>query len=158
MDGQPVWLCSVSYAPHKRTRGTATWSKNEFAIAERLAHEALTGVGDPDRERAFRMNITFCIHRAISVAEAERMPAEWPCAIGGLAGGPVAVLWSRGVPHRPAAMPCRKPTKLIIDERRPDLWVPEDCGQCQPCQARLAIDRARFRAPGQKLTSPSGTR
>lgn len=139
MDGQPVWLCSVSYAPGGRTKATGAWSKNEFAIAERLAHETLAGVGDSMQERAFRMNITFCIHRAVSGYELEKLPTEWECSPGGLAGGPVQVLWSRGVPHRPAASPCRRPGHLVINDSRPDLWVPEDCGQCEPCLARLAI-------------------
>jgi hypothetical protein len=87
------------------------------------------------------MNITFCVHRAVSEEEKARLPACWAGAAGGLAGGPVEVLWSRGIEHRPAAMPCECPDHLVIDPLRPDLWLPLDCGRCPPCLARAAIDR-----------------
>ena len=140
MDGKPVWLCSVSHRdkPGRAGRiiGTADWKLPDFAMAERLAHAALCGVGDSNRERAFRMNITFCLHRAISPQEQIVLPAAWNTAPGGLAGGPVEILWSRGIEHRPAAMPCRNPRRLRVAPGRPDLWVPEDCRQCEPCRAR----------------------
>ena len=60
MDGQPVWLCSVSHTDKSGIKGTSEWAHEEFAMAERLAYAALKGVGDDGRERAFRMNITFC--------------------------------------------------------------------------------------------------
>jgi hypothetical protein len=141
MDGQPVWLCSVSHYSRasKRIVATGQWPKYHFEFAERLAHAALDGVGDPARERAFRMNITFCIHRAVSSGEKANLPASWSRALGGMAGGPVEVLWSRGIEHRPASMPCESPRRLIIEAARPDLWVPEDCGQCAPCRARAIV-------------------
>ena len=139
MDGQPVWLCSVSFAPKGRIKATGEWSADELALASRLAQSALSGVGDPARQRAFRMNVTYCVHRAVAGEEKSRLPAEWACAPGGLAGGPVEVLWSRGIEHRPAAMPCREPGRLVLDRSRPDLWVPEDCGRCPPCLARARI-------------------
>jgi len=139
MDGEPVWLCSVSHQLNGRIVATGTWKKHDFAFAERLAHTALAGVGDQARERAFRMNITFCIHRAVSAFEKATLPRSWACATGGMAGGPVQVLWSRGIAHRPAAMPCVNPGHLLINPERPDLWLPDDCGQCEPCLARAAI-------------------
>ena len=139
MAGQPVWLCSVSYHPKGGTLGTARWSQADFALAERLAHAALRGVGNQDCERAFRMNITFCIHRAVSEQELALLPVDWECSSGSLAGGPVAVLWSRGIEHRASAMPCENPWHLVIDVNRSDLWIPEDCGKCGPCVARAQI-------------------
>lgn len=141
MDGQPVWLCSVS----RRSKageiiGTSQWSADDFRRAELFAHASLAGVGDRDRERAFRMNITFCIHRAVSDAEKTKLPAAWDGSAGGMAGGPVEVLWSRGIGHRPAAMPCCNPSHHVIDGKRPDLWVPVDCGACEPCRARAEIE------------------
>ncbi len=138
MDGQPVWLCSVSRARRGRTLATKKWTKGEFTFAEGIAHGILDGVGNPECERAFRMNITFCIHRAVSLNEMERLP-RWEELPGGLAGGPVEVLWSRGIPHREAAMPCHRPGHMVIDKTRPDLWIPEDCGECPPCVARELI-------------------
>ena len=140
MSGEPVWLCSVSKQDKSgETVGTAKWKPEDFAMAERLALSALAGVGDPERQRAFRMNITFCVHRAVSDEEKAQLPKEWAGARGGMAGGPVEVLWSRGIEHKPAAMPCHNPHHMVIDQSRPDLWVPEDCGKCEPCQARAAI-------------------
>lgn len=132
-----MWLASVSYRQQCGLKGTSSWTPELFHHAEHLAHEALRGVGNPACERAFRMNITFCIHRAVSAREVERLPAEWSCSAGGLAGGPVEVLWSRGMAHRPAAMPCEAPGHLVIDQARPDLWVPSDCSHCEPCRARV---------------------
>lgn len=138
MDGQPVWLCSVSRGRRAQTLATKNWTKSEFEFAEGIAHDTLDGVGSPECERAFRMNITFCIHRTLNVVEQLRLQS-WRELPGGLAGGPVEVLWSRGIPHREAAMPCYRPGHLVIDKARPDLWIPEDCGKCPPCVAREII-------------------
>jgi len=85
------------------------------------------------------MNITVCLHRAATVEEINGLPAEWHGNIGGMAGGPVACLWSRGIPDAPSCLPCAKPIRLPTSEDRPDLWIPEDCGQCPPCKARAAL-------------------
>lgn len=142
MDGQPVWLCSVSHQGPGGIIATGVWSPGDYKLAEWLAHSALYGVGVPTRERAFRMNITFCIHRAVSDAEKARLPACWGRAPGFLAGGPVEVLWSRGIEHKLAALPCVNPAHLVIAPTRPDLWLPRDCGACGPCLARGEIARA----------------
>lgn len=134
-----MWLCSVSLAPNGVTKATAKWNLSEFLAAEQIAHKALAGVGNPEQERAFRMNITFCIHRALNDDEIEKLPETWECSPGGLAGGPVAIIWTRGIPHRPAAMPCENPGRMIINKLRPDLWVPEDCEKCDPCLSRKQI-------------------
>lgn len=139
MDGQPVWLCSVSRGRRGETLATKNWTKGEFTFAEGIAHDILDGVGNPECERAFRMNITFCIHRALSGPELFRLPHSWRELPGGLAGGPVEVLWSCGILHREAAMPCHRPGHLVFDKTRPDLWIPEDCGECPPCVARERI-------------------
>src|SRR5262245_10666492 len=120
MAGQPVWLCSVSRRSKKgRIIGAADWQARDFGIAEQHAHDALNGVGDPGRERAFRMNITFCIHRALNADEVAALPACWLNSPGGFAGGPVQVLWSRGIEHRAASMPCERPTRLVVMDDRP---------------------------------------
>jgi hypothetical protein len=151
MDGEPVWLCSVSHYDKHGIIGTAKWTPNDYSMAHRLAHSALAGVGDFARERAFRMNITFCVHRAVSQEEKAKLPASWDCATGGMAGGPVEVLWSRGIEHKPAAMPCKNPKRVAIEPSRPDLWIPHDCGECEPCLARKAIaEKIGFNEPVAK--------
>ncbi len=137
MNGQPVWLASVSYSKKSRIVATGNWPKFRFRRAERLAHRILFGVGDDEKERGFRMNITFCVHRALSESEKDQLPSEWQGAPGGLAGGPVEVLFSRGIETTQAALPCTDPSRDIIDSTRPDLWFPIDCGICYPCEARL---------------------
>lgn len=141
MDGQPVWLVSVSKRNKGHIDATGRWGRREFDHAEKLASDTLAGVGDPGRQRAFRMNITFCIHRAVSDTEIGELPRQWRLAPGSLAGGPVEVLWSRGIEHRPASQACHKPGHRMIIAGRPDLWVPDDCGACPPCLARAAIER-----------------
>lgn len=140
MGGLPVWLVSVSYRPFGIIKGTEQWSEGDFKKAEALAHRVLEGIGDSEKERAFRMNITFCIHRAVSREEIDNLPGSYCDLPGGLAGGPVEVLWSRGIKHTVSAMPCVNPHRKIINWSRLDLWVPEDCQMCEPCLARLAIE------------------
>ena len=133
-----MWLVSVSKRVKGRIKATGTWTGHQFDLAGGHAIRALLGIGDPHRERAFRMNITFCVHRAVSAEEALRLPKEWAAAVGGMAGPPVEVLWSRGIEHTLASMPCRAPGRLVIDPQRQDLWVPEGCGKCDVCEAREA--------------------
>lgn len=120
MDGEPVWLCSVSYYKHGLIVSTDNWSPKMFKRAARIAREQMAGVGS-SKERAFRMNITFCVHRSLSPKEKRSLPDAWKGAPGGLAGGPVEVLWSRGIEHSMAAMPCEAPSRIVIEPSRPDL-------------------------------------
>ena len=142
MDGQPVWLASVSYRVRSKIRATGLWSPATFRKAERVAHAVLADLGDETRERAFRMNATFCVHRALTPAEVAELPVTFHESPGGEAGPPVEVLWSRGIPHRAAAMPCERPSRLVLDESRPDLWIPGGCGACAVCVAWTAAVEA----------------
>lgn len=137
-----MWLASLSKHDQRgRIIGTGDWCwrTRELREAEQELRRALEGVGDPSMERLFRMNITLCLHRAVSAEEAARLPAEWDEAPGGLAGGPIEVLWQHGVPDLPQTKPCEAPTREVIDASRPDLWLPGDCGICAPCLGRAAI-------------------
>lgn len=147
MDGQPVWLASLS----RRNPGTGVpiatgrWADAWAQRGPALLREALTGRGDVSRERLFRMNLTLCLHRALTDDEVAGLPAYFhtdPAC--DLAGGPVEVVWEN-VRGRMSTRPCVKPRRMVLDPRQPELWVPEDCGQCQPCLARSA-SRARRRA------------
>lgn len=92
------------------------------------------------------MNITLCLHRALSDAEVAGLPPGWQGLPGGLAGGPVEVLDSRGIPaDLEAAKPCHNPGHVVEFPDRPDLWIPEDCRKCPPCIARAAIERQTLR-------------
>ena len=102
---------------------------------------ALAGVGDVSRERLFRMQVTLCLHRAVTEEECSDLKRRWGSLDGrAVAGGPVEVLRSRGVSEAPSAQPCRSPRKnLLPGARDPRLWIPGDCGECEPCLARKAI-------------------
>lgn len=142
MDGWPVWLASVS---HRGTNGqivpAARWGPYLMAQAEQLIERALDGVGDEGRQREFRMTVTLCRHRALTVEERDALPAWWHAARPThLAGGPVAVLWERGCGGTPSTQPCASPGhQLLAGPARPDLWLPQDCGECESCMARSAI-------------------
>lgn len=144
MNGQPVWLVSVSMRRQAKNDSkiipTGEWSKTQFRAAKELAHNVLKGIGERQRERAFRMNVTFCIHRALSELEVANLDPSFNKAPGGLAGGPVEVLWSKGIEHCTASMPCENPAKRVIVADQPELWVPIDCEQCDPCLARKKIE------------------
>jgi hypothetical protein len=136
MDGQPVWLASFSRWRGDLAIAVPRWSQDHLRDGEAELRSMLDGVGDPSRERLFRMNVTLCLHRAATDEEVSRMPSwfhTYPaCA---LAGGPVKVLWEN-VPGSLSTKPCTKPTKRKLDKRDPLLWLPMDCGRCPPCVAR----------------------
>jgi hypothetical protein len=118
---------------------TGDWTAEMRRRAEQALDNALVRAGDPKRERLFRMNITLCLHRALSAEEKLLLPDGFDEQPGGLAGGPIELLRVTGLPPRPAGLPCEKPTHEILDPDRPDLWLPIDCGECEPCRARRAI-------------------
>ena len=138
--GRPVWLASVSHRDHRGDLiATGDWTSRDQERGARILQNALAGAGNPCLEREFRMNVTRCLHRACSAVEVARLPDDWETAPGGLAGGPVELIRTTGMEVLPAAMPCEDPGQSLLDPRRPDLWVPVDCGRCLPCRARAAI-------------------
>jgi hypothetical protein len=140
MDGQPVWLASISLRDEAhRIRAVPRWSKFERMDAEDRLRELLEPVGDTTRERLFRMNVTLCLHKAATDEEARRQPVWFRThpAVA-LAGGPVEVLWEN-VTGALSTKPCRRPKKVPLDPVDRLLWLPRDCGECPPCRARAAI-------------------
>ena len=134
-----MWLASASYRDEQDNIATGDWTEPQRKRAENALHNVLLRVGNPHRERLFRMNITLCLHRACTEKEKSALPHNFWQGQGGLAGGPIELLRTTGLPPRPAALPCEKPERHLIDRTRPDLWLPIDCGQCPPCVARAAI-------------------
>lgn len=139
MNGQPVWLASIS---RRRNNGrfhyVPEWSAAQRREGERRLRALLDGVGDPTQERLFRMNITLCLHRAATADDIARAPAWFLTAPGrGLAGGPVEIL-SETVPGAASTKPCIAPGKQPLEYPHPHAWIPVDCGRCEPCRARAA--------------------
>lgn len=153
MNGWPVWLASASLRDRRgRVRATGTWGPSTMAYVSASLSVLLDGIGDDTREREFRMNVTLCRHRALTPAEHEALPEWWHQAPAtDLAGGPIEVLWHSNIPHVPSCDPCENPSKVVTNPRRPDLWLPYDCGSCGPCLARAACHTL---APEQYATSP----
>jgi len=150
MQGRPVWLASISKRNTKtgqiipNTRWPA-WVKDK---AKRTLWQTLKGAGDMNQGwRMFRMNITYCLHVAVSDHELELLPGVWQDQPGGaLAGGPVAVLDSGNCGTSPSVLPCENPGRealplsgdqMVTD---PDMWFPRDCGLCEPCLDRIRIE------------------
>lgn len=141
MGGRPVWLASVSYRDQRGIIPTTKYSRQMRKHAKRQAWNAVEGRGDHDRFRLFRMQITICLHVAVSDDELEKLPAEWNRWPGtALAGGPVEILEERGIPDIPSTKPCKDPVREPLGLGDPDLWVPIDCGRCGPCMARATIE------------------
>jgi hypothetical protein len=142
MDGWPVWLASISRRNPITGSLVATgdWTGAQMAEIEAMMDTLLDGVGDASRERCFRMCITLCRHRAISGAEHMGLPKEWHEAPAvDLAGAPVELLWTKGIPDRPAAQPCHNPRRQPIGNPFDGLYVPVDCEECETCQARMMV-------------------
>lgn len=124
---------------------TDRWAQGRIAFGNRhvppieVLHRVLDGVGDPSKERLFRMNVSLCLHRGATVEEIAGLPQRWQDDTAGMAGGPVEVLWEMGCKALSSALPCERPEHILPDLRRPDLWIPNDCGECDPCKARLEI-------------------
>lgn len=139
MDGQPVWLASVSVVRNGRRVGTGELDADGWNIARAIVFEAMDGIGDEAQQRLFRMNVTVCLHRAARSDEVATLPERFHTSPAvGIAGGPVEVLWET-VPGKPSTKPCHQPGHALVVRGRPDLWVPVDCGDCAPCRARAAV-------------------
>lgn len=141
MGGVPVWLASVSNRDiNHNIIGVAQWDKKTMDRACALLLAAVEGVGDHSKQRLFRMNVTLCMHTACSEQEIATLPGGWENIVQGIAGGPVQVLWE-SIPGSASTKPCEFPKRRVVIPGRPDLWVPQDCGCCDPCVARAKISR-----------------
>jgi hypothetical protein len=143
MDGQPVWLASISRRrPNGRVLYVPEWSPSQRRDAEARLRRLLVGAGDESRERLFRMNVTLCLHRAASDAEVAAAPSWFLSARGcGLAGGPVEIL-GETVRGAASTKPCERPNRMQLERGNPHAWIPIDCGECRPCRARQHCDSA----------------
>lgn len=142
MDGWPVWLVSLSRTSILTGQKILVprWPKDWITESMKIMREALHGAGDESRERIFRMNLTICLHRAISIAEYDALPSSFhEGEAEGIAGGPVAVLWE-SIPGSQSTKPCHNPKRMPLPETNDLLygWIPIDCGVCDPCIAREA--------------------
>ena len=150
MQGRPVWLASVSKRDLKRQViiPNTRWPKWMKDVAKQTLWQALKDVGDKEKGwRMFRMNITYCLHVAVSDHELELLPGVWQDQPGGaLAGGPVAVLDAGNCGTAPSVLPCENPGHEALPMAPgnrypdPDMWFPRDCGLCEPCLDRIRIE------------------
>lgn len=145
MQGQPVWLASVSRTSVITGRFTPVvrWTPEQMREARSLLFGVLRGAGDRGRERLFRMNVTLCLHRALTDDEVRRLPGGCAFTPVNLAGGPVEVLWE-SEPGGPSTRPCEVPIRQPFpgEPADPDLWLPIDCGRCEPCRERAELEAA----------------
>lgn len=139
MDGRPVWLASYSLRENGRLVATGRYSQQQRRSAIQRLRDLLRDVGDDARTRVFRMNVTICLHKALTDEEALAIVPGWSCgAARDIAGGPVEIL-EESAPGAPSTRPCVAPKRGIISRERPDLWFPIDCGQCESCRARASL-------------------
>lgn len=115
-------------------RLTGDWRRWEINEGYAVLRGILHGVGNPERERLFRMNLTLCVHRVLSEEEKEALPAACKAyRPSHLAGGPIEVI-SETEPGALSTRPCDSPRKRPISA---GVWIPGDCGDCPSCLARL---------------------
>jgi hypothetical protein len=154
MTGVPVYLASLSRRSLVTNAIIATdvWSPQTMADSIALLRRTLGPSGDAERERVFRMQVTLCIHRALTPDEVTRLPASFHTAEAvDLAGGPVEVI-SETEEGWPSTRPCHNPTRKPLSPGNPWLWYPEDCGDCPPCVARASLQLRS--GPREVPTSP----
>jgi hypothetical protein len=120
---------------------TGLWTEATMQQSFDLLRRVLGPAGNPARERIFRMNVTLCLHRAISDEELEQLP-DWFHAAQptDLAGGPIEILYETE-DSGPSTKPCASPVRIPLDRTNPLLWFPGDCGACESCRARAVHDR-----------------
>jgi hypothetical protein len=159
MKGQPVWLASISRrsALHpSKAISTQLWPKQARDEAEAHLLRLLGPAGNPARERLFRMQVTMCLHRALTDEEVDAagsaLRTDPPTD---LAGGPVEIL-RETEDGLETTKPCHHPIRQVLDRRAPLLWLPYDCGTCPPCQARSAVQDERDRVTGAAPTFLAG--
>lgn len=137
-----MWLASTATRNRKTGKiiRTDKLAPDVLYKAIVLLREAVEGRGDPERERLFRMNATICLHRVLSTEDRLALdPAFFRAEPIDIAGGPVEIIWE-SVEGSASTRPCKRPRKKLIDRQQPELWVPVDCGICEPCIARAQID------------------
>jgi hypothetical protein len=139
MNGTPVWLASASLRDrHGALLPSSAWidDRREYDRVVKALRRTLVDVGDPTRQRLFRMPVTVCLHRALTASEVASLPDEWHAVPPvHLAGGGLEVLWETE-PGALSTRPCERPTRRALYATRPDLYTIEDCGGCGPCRAR----------------------
>jgi len=144
MNGRPVWLASASLHDFfGRIIPSARWSAGDRWKLESTLLEVLAGVGDSSRERFFRMPVTACIHRQLTAAEEAGLRPEWHQAPAvHMAGGPMEIL-RETIPGALSTRPCVRPGQRNVPAARDaDVFLLVDCGHCDPCRARAAIEDA----------------
>lgn len=142
-----MWLVSVSRRKGADLHPAQDFTRAERKQAKRVAEKVLKGAGDPRHERAFRMCITYCLHRALSPAEVSLLDPEKLVRRGWLAGGPIEVYYSRGLAaQQVSAEPCHNHGRQLIPGLPSRLYLPVDCGKCPPCVARKVIERRQLQA------------
>jgi hypothetical protein len=145
MQGRPVWLASLSLRLRSTglIRPAELWHKDTLKAAKEVVRRSLLkGIGDVSMERMFRMCMTLCFHRALTREEIEGLPPQFLAnKPRDFAGGPLHTYYSRGVPKDlPTLVPCMKPRKTYLDMSLEN-YVVNDCGECRPCMARLALSQ-----------------
>lgn len=136
-----MWLASVSLHRKQQPVLTGDYTAHEHKRAYRILRQHLAGVGDARWGRFYRLNLTYGLQRGLTDAEIAQLPSSWETDKPiHLAGGPVEVFWSFGmVPGVISADPCHNPVPHYVS---PTLWIPDDCGQCPPCVARIAVRKS----------------
>lgn len=137
-----MWQASLSHRDRRsnKTRPTDSLTPAELRDAERVLLDWLEGVGDRALERVARMTGSIAVYRATTEAEREQMPvAFFMVPPVHTFGGAVEIL-RETEPAVLSARPCLNPGRRWVD-RRANLWLPTDCGECPPCLARKALDQ-----------------
>lgn len=143
MQGRPTWVASLAIkVPDGALVPISSWQKQTIkAAVSQFTRYILKGVGNDGLQRLFAMDKIICFQRALTNEEIEGLP-DWFLSYKptDAFGGPRRNFFFTGIPEdSPTTQPCIKPAKIYHDLQ--GNYSLEDCDNCRPCRARLAISQ-----------------
>jgi hypothetical protein len=158
MQGRPTWMVSATLRSRAGwLKPVNEWDKKTLKAAEEVILKGMIrGAGTASMERMFHLTTTLCYHRALSVSEiAGLRPLFLDKRPTSLTSGPTYTYYQHGIPKDLITlMPCMHPKRQYFDMTLTEYTV-DDCGECRPCQARLAmtqfIELMNWPVPEEKL-------
>lgn len=131
-----LWHCSVTWVTERGPFPTGRITKQHRSELIAVGRNLLIDVGNPSFEFVARQNHSLMIYRYGTTEEADGTTNKARVMLGGC----VEILpplpeWELPLSVRP----CRHLNRHVVDRKKPELWIAQDCGNCLTCLARTAL-------------------